>query len=87
MGQEGTGVSQLHPKPPLHLPTPKRQNHGIRLANTPKLPSFKCLRSQHRSVAIALRTTGGFCSTIWTTDLCKSPRQESLWRHMTTEKE
>lgn len=38
-------------------------------------------------VAVALQTTGGFCSTIWTTDLCKSPRQKSLWRHMTTEKE
>lgn len=39
------------------------------------------------AVAIALQTTGGFCSAIWTTDLCKSPRQKSLWRHMTTEKE
>lgn len=88
VGQEGSGVPQLRSKPHLHPPNAKRNNDGRRLANTPKLPSFICLRSQHRSVAIALRTTGGFCSTIWTTDLCKSPRQKkSLWRHMTTEKE
>ena len=50
-------------------------------------PALSFLGASAEAVAIALQTTGGFCRAIWTTDLCKSPRQKSLWRHMTTEKE
>lgn len=68
-------------------PQPKRNGHGTRLANTLQLRGSARFRSHRSAVAIALPTTGGFGSAIWTTDLCKSPRQKSLWRHMTTEKE